>query len=129
MLFTNLHHCAVIGGSSYRISSVPQPDRDQFLQLQDGLLTREIQVLNPTLVIFVTGPSYETYLTRELNDQRNVIEGFPYQPPARLLHNRLPKSSYRTYHPGFLKRNANQGLGLAPIQAILKAYLAGQLLG
>jgi hypothetical protein len=64
------------------------------------VLPKEIEILKPHAVIFFTGPVYEYNLNyyfpgESIGDRRL----------ARLVRERLPTLSFRTYHPNYLKRS------------------------
>jgi hypothetical protein len=119
-VWTNLVHCAMDNGkASCSIHRAAPPVRDAYLNWQHGLLTRELEILAPTLVVFVTGPRYDHLLEREYPGlvMRKVSSDFSLRQLARIEHPRLPHRSYRTYHPSFLNRE--KSLQFGPISRIL----------
>ena len=66
-----------------------------------GLLPREIAITRPGAVVFFTGPYYRSRLT-------TTFPGVSLEPAApkisRVVHPQLPKASFHTYHPGYLRR-------------------------
>jgi hypothetical protein len=77
----------------------------QIFDWQRGCLTGEVRVLKPTSVLFLTGHRYDSALFDEFRDAtfERVANWNPRQ-VARVSHERLPSTSFRTYHPGFLRR-------------------------
>ena len=69
-----------------------------------GLLQMEIELTNPDVVVFFTGPYYDDRLTATFPGVRFVDAGRHIQ---RLEHPQLPKRSFRTYHPNYLRRSRN----------------------
>jgi hypothetical protein len=67
-----------------------------------GLLPAEISITQPDVVVFFTGPFYDDRL-------RSTFRGLTLNPGsaviARVEHPDLPVHSYRTYHPGYLRRS------------------------
>ena len=66
-----------------------------------GLLEKELSFLEPDIVIFLTGPTYDERLMK-------TFPGISFEQMSegvfvhRLLHHQLPKTSFRTYHPKYL---------------------------
>lgn len=72
-------------------------------------LPSEIQILEPDVVIFFTGPAYDDRLQSTfpgVGFEDCVSDGFIH----RLCHSRLPKHTYRTYHPAYLRRRRKWSL-------------------
>jgi hypothetical protein len=103
VLWTNLFRMSIDGGSVIKNGS-----SEELLNLQiaqAGLLTDEIRILQPKVVVFFTGPNYDNALVQE-------FPGIEYRPfkswmkreVALLSHSELPLCAFRTYHPGFLRR-------------------------
>ena len=119
MIATNLVLCAAQGESS-KLWKVSANVKKPYLDWQHGLLSEELKALDPTLIIFVTGPDYDPYLGRE-------FDGLTYEsvPPyherelAKLQHENLRAPAFRTYHPGHLA--LKEHLHFGPITAIMQA--------
>jgi hypothetical protein len=103
ILWTNLFKCSLDDGSLvYRAS---RNEIDQALQNQRGLLVEELNVLKPTIVVFVTGPYYDDTIAREISGATLVpIGDRPLRQFCRVQHEVLPTSTFRTYHPNYLAR-------------------------
>ncbi|MCF4127686.1 hypothetical protein [Methylobacterium sp. SyP6R] len=122
MVWTNVVRCSSNSEQGYTLGAVPKAIGSAFLVRQRGLLAAEIEVLRPTLTIFVSGPHYDVYVSNELPGcERVALAPFPIQQAARFTHPTLPSASFRTYHPGYLNRSE---LGFRPIQAMIDLYLA-----
>jgi len=69
-----------------------------------NLLQEEIKILQPQVVIFLTGPDYDQRLEA-------TFPGLKYSNLSRwtrkLESNSLPSNSYRTYHPSWLLKSRN----------------------
>jgi hypothetical protein len=109
ILWTNLFRMSVDVGSVIRNAS-----SDEILILQKvqvGLLTDEISILKPKVIVFFTGPYYDNALAQEFpNIGYSPLKSRTTRVAAILSHPKLPLCSIRTYHPGFLRRR-----GLWPI--------------
>lgn len=117
MAWSNVVRCSVCNREGVTLESLTPEERRTYLDWQRGLLSAELQELNPTLVIFVSGPDYDQYLEEEFGDVafEPVARSDPRQ-VARLKAAALSAPTYRTYHPRSLQM---QRLGFAPLQAIL----------
>jgi hypothetical protein len=67
-------------------------------QIATRLLAEEIRILDPHVVVFHTGPSYENWLHRWFPGLK--VQGNNWF--AELKADALPRHSYRTYHPRYL---------------------------
>lgn len=122
MVWTNVVRCSANSGQGYTPWAVPEAIRSDFLIRQRGLLAAEIEILRPTLTIFVSGPYYDVFVSDEFPGCESVaLAPFPIQQAARYTHPILPRTSFRTYHPGYLNRNE---LGFRPIQTMIDLYVA-----
>lgn len=107
----------------------PPEHIEELLQKEYNVLPMEIDVLNPDVIIFLTGPYYddrirETYRdTYVRGDQLGFlpIEGFKGNELTRLSHPALPYHTYRTYHPGYSLRK-EQDVFL-PIKSVLASLI------
>lgn len=74
----------------------------------DWILREEIRILEPSICLFYTGPAFDGRI-RELfpNVEYVEVEGFDERRLVQLEHPSLPKHSYRSYHPNYLRQ---QGL-------------------
>ncbi len=110
VLTTNLVRCtlwdAQAGDTRVPLPTATAQERQPILDWQRGCLSGEIQVLAPTSVLFLTGPQYDEVLRDEF--PLASFERVPNQDArqvARVRHERLPAASFRTYHPGYLRRS------------------------
>jgi len=69
---------------------------------QLGLLSQEIAITNPEAVVFFTGPHYDARLKSSFP---NVEYKALSHTLARLNHYELPISSFKAYHPNYLRRS------------------------
>lgn len=70
-----------------------------------NLFEKEIEILNPDVCIFLTGPNYDSNIKDKIPDI--VFEeflGYPLNELALLKSSHLPQKSYRLYHPGYGNR-------------------------
>lgn len=79
---------------------------ESVIQWQDhwfDVTRREMELLKPDVVIFMSGPYYDNRIARSFPqvsfEQANAR---PLRQFARVVHEALPRHSYRTYHPRYL---------------------------
>ncbi len=115
-IFTNVIRCAAEtqgAGQGYSLWSIDENIRRTYLDWQKGLLTAELRALAPTLIVFVSGPYYDDYLTEEFEGlEMTAVEPFDERVLSRLRAPGLGDvPAYRTYHPGYLNRVKRFGFG------------------
>jgi hypothetical protein len=113
---SNIIRCATNSESGFTLWSISEMDRRNYLKWQKGLLRAELGELQPTLIVFVTGPNYDDYLKDEF-DQLSFMPVSPFNSNvlSTLESPALKAQAYRTYHPGYLNRD----LGFAPLEAAI----------
>jgi hypothetical protein len=79
---------------------------------QKGLLAAEIAILNPDVVVFFSGPRYDSTIRGEFPDMK--ISPLSRRTPASAVGvvraTGLPVKTIRTYHPEYLQRSRQLGL-------------------
>lgn len=70
-------------------------------------LSQEIKAADPDILLFLTGPNYDRYISRIYKNVRfeQVSELYYTRELARLVHDSLPLNTFRLYHPGYANRN------------------------
>lgn len=72
-----------------------------------NILEEEIKIINPDIVLFLTGPNYDYYIKAQLNGvEFKTVENYGIRQFARVEHKSLPKNSFRIYHPVYLRRRS-----------------------
>ena len=70
-----------------------------------NILEEEIKIINPDIVLFLTGPTYDYYIKNQLKGvEFKTVENYQIGQFARVEHKSLPDNSFRIYHPRYLKR-------------------------
>lgn len=90
--------------------------REAIRKWQAGVIEAELRAYQPGCVVFATGPYYDEALASSLE----AIKFEPVADPfgwnerefARVRHPLLPYASFRTYHPGYLRR---RGYDVVPL--------------
>ena len=81
----------------------PSPAIEELISSAD-LLQHELAITQPDIVVFFTGPGYDERL-------RATFQGVEYERVDdfvnRLSHDALPEQTFRSYHPGYLRRSGN----------------------
>ena len=100
VLWTNLFRMSLDGGS------VVEGSREEIEQIGEAskdILRAELRILQPTAVVFFTGPSYNESLYSLLPGIEVLpLNGSDPQKISRLTHPELPSMAWRTYHPKYL---------------------------
>ncbi|MEC0208199.1 hypothetical protein P4H70_04490 [Paenibacillus ehimensis] len=83
----------------------PSPEVEEIICNNFPLLYYEINILRPDVVLFFTGPYYDDRLQRTFaGSVLEAVNGMPLNLLCRVIHDKLPYHSYRTYHPGYSLR-------------------------
>lgn len=108
-LWTNVFKVNV-NGSVMRNCSAGEVSALQ--RVQQGLLFEEIAILNPDVVVFLSGPRYDSAIRCEFPDMK--ISPFSRRVPDSSVGivraAGLPARTIRTYHPEYLQRSRQLGL-------------------
>ena len=73
-----------------------------------NILEEEIKIINPDIVLFLTGPRYDYHMEIEKQlkgVEFKTVENYDIRQFARVEHKSLPKNSFRIYHPFYLRIN------------------------
>lgn len=71
-----------------------------------NILEEEIKIINPDIVLFLTGPNYDYYIKNQLKGvEFKTVENYQIGQFARVEHKSLPDNSFRIYHPFYLRIN------------------------
>jgi len=82
---------------------------EQLLNLRT--LPHEIAILRPDAVVFFTGPRYDHTIKTLFPDvQFGRCGGRDGRLLSRVEHSELPRLSFRTYHPAYLRRSGQLGI-------------------
>ena len=72
-----------------------------------NILEEEIKIINPDIVLFLTGPNYDYYIKNQLKGvEFKTVENYGIRQFTRVEHEALPKNSFRIYHPVYLRRRS-----------------------
>lgn len=77
---------------------------EQAISNLDNILVEEMKILNPTMCMFFTGPSFDERIKGIFKGVQFVdIENWPNRQFCKLVHSSLPENSFRSYHPKSLR--------------------------
>ena len=108
VLWTNLYRCSNDGKSWYGKKDASA--RESVEKALQGILWEEIKILEPTDIIFFTGPRYDRYLKQSLNGNVEfapIDDRYSTRQLAKFCINELSIPGFRTYHPNYLQRSKN----------------------
>ena len=76
---------------------------------QFNTLKKEIEIIKPDVVLFLTGPVYDYYLKAMFEgvEYSTVDQELSLNACARLSHISLPSNTFRLYHPSYANRKRN----------------------
>lgn len=102
LMWNNLCRCDYQDGSMLK---APEDLQLRLAESQRGLMAKELEILQPHVCLFVTGPDYDELLSEVFPESQLVpIGSIPVRQLARIQHPHLPANSFRTYHPNYLSR-------------------------
>lgn len=85
-------------------SARPQGIYKEAIDRLDIILLSELQIVNPEICLFYTGPAFDTRLQAVFKGVQFLpIPGFSLNQFCRLKHPNLPRHAYRSYHPKSLR--------------------------
>ena len=103
VLWSNLFRMSLDGGSVIKNGSLEEISNIRTSSA--GLLKAEIKILNPTSIIFFTGPDYNNSLYSEFENSTLIpFKSYDINQTSYVKHEVLPEKTIRTYHPGYLNR-------------------------
>jgi|SaaInlV_125m_DNA_1040241.scaffolds.fasta_scaffold124017_1 hypothetical protein len=111
--------CAWTNVSKFDVDgNMPIGENAKLISKVDDLLKEEIKILNPTMVIFFTGPKLDSRLLKlfpNISFEEGSL-GLNKRQFAKLKHELLPASTFRTYHPKYLRIKGLENLVLENIK-------------
>jgi hypothetical protein len=104
IIWNNLSRCDYQGGS---VLNAPEVLRTRLLECQSELVAKELEILQPHVCLFFTGPDYDDLLSEVFPkcERTEAVEGISVRELARIRHPCLPAGSFRTYHPRYLRQS------------------------
>ncbi|WP_345974598.1 hypothetical protein [Sulfurimonas sp. HSL3-7] len=109
VLWTNLFRSSYDGGSFLKKANLAIAN--EFITNTSSVLIQEIALLQPTEVIFFTGPNYDKYIKKTFQQVtfKPLNENTPLRELAKIEIPSFNASCYRTYHPNYLQRSKKFG--------------------
>lgn len=109
VLWTNIFKMSLDGGSVVRNGT--QDEICEIREASRNVLYSELEALQPTAVIFFTGPLYDDSLISLFPEvEFSPFCAYEKRNAATLSHKNLPTKSWRTCHPGYLQRSKQWGI-------------------
>lgn len=82
----------------------PPYDTEIALREFSTLLSEEVRILSPDIVIFFSGPYFDGHIENIFYGSCfESVKGFTKREVSRIEHESLPLHTYRTYHPKYLR--------------------------
>jgi len=100
------YSCAWTNISKYdQENKTPSLENTKFISKVDNLLIEEINILKPKVCIFYTSYKFDLRIQNIFNEVEFIsIPEFEKKQVCQLKHAALPELTFRTYHPGYLRR-------------------------
>ena len=102
----------------------PPPAVEAKIAERFPVLPDEIATLAPDVVVFFSGPNYDDLLARVFPNPSFESDGAPVREFSRVKHPNLPKNTFRTYHPSYLRRRGKTAVIIDRIKAALNGESA-----
>jgi hypothetical protein len=83
----------------------PSWQNQQVLSELDFLLLEELQLLDPDIVVLLTGPHYEPRIKRMFGGSKRAVSGYTERQLCEIFPPSLRGRFFRTYHPNYLRRS------------------------
>ena len=112
-LWTNVFKVNVSGSV---VKNCTRAEIAKLQKAQRGLLRHEVAVLKPDVVVFFTGPRYDSAIREEFPDVEfrqfdgNQEPAIPLSHLSLLRSSGLPFKAVRSYHPEYLQRSRQWGV-------------------
>jgi hypothetical protein len=99
-----------VGGSV--IENCKAAEISELRRVQKGLLNQEINILKPDVVVFLSGPRYDSTIQCDFPDMEisQFCRRWPKSAFGLIRAAGLPIRTIRTYHPEYLQRSRQLGI-------------------
>ncbi len=100
-LWNNVVKFGRSGGKNRPPTYIYEIEKENF-----AILNEEINIINPNLLLFLSGPEYDDILINQIKSfsQNEELNGFSNRQLTKFKYNEKILA-YRTYHPNYLYRN------------------------
>jgi hypothetical protein len=89
--------------NQFTLHMIGSPYLEHVLTLQGDIFQKEVEILAPEVVIFLTGPDYDHIIRRFYPEVVFApIDKYTERELALVSAVGLPRLTFRTYHPGFI---------------------------
>lgn len=114
-------NCATLNLNKFDVSSkTPTGDYLKSIMTLDYILLDELDLLQPDIVIFFTGPTYDDRVTNLFNTSLSEVAGFTKRQFAEIKLSDKPYKVFRTYHPKTLRLQKLESRAIEKISSIFK---------
>ncbi|MES1934409.1 hypothetical protein T35B1_17481 [Salinisphaera shabanensis T35B1] len=81
----------------------------------DWILAKELEIIEPHVIIAMTGPSYDDRILKLLGGEKKGVEGLKVGQLCELENNTFAANAFRTYHPKYLRLSKLEDIVIAAI--------------
>jgi hypothetical protein len=97
----------------------PYEIEDQLAQLR--LLSAQVTILRPDAVVFLTGPAYDGILNINFPGAvQATVSALDIRTLCKVSHQDLPRKTFRTYHPKYLRLSKQYGSVLQCLRTLVQ---------
>lgn len=102
----------------------PSEELEQEIYNKFPVLNGEIELLKPNIILFFSGPYYDSHLKRIFPECKFIkVSDFSERKLCQVEHQGLPSNSYRTYHPRYLRTSKHEQKVLDILEAMINKSL------
>lgn len=69
----------------------------------DWILAEELKIVEPNVIIALTGPTYDERISKFFGNERLAVGGFKTRELCEFINHRFDAKVLRTYHPNYLR--------------------------
>jgi len=114
IVWSNLNRCDYKGNR-------PPVEVEKELRFFGPLLLSEIEILQPDIVLFFTGPRFDEHIKQAFTGARFEPIGGRFEKIklSRIQHVLLPHHTYRTYHPQYLRLSRTEPIFIEYVNSLV----------
>lgn len=95
-------------------------DYEVAISTLDNILLDEINILKPKVCLFFTGPDFDYRIKNIFADVEFIpIENYSIRQFSQLMHKDLPRLSFRSYHPNYMRRSGMEDNFLMTLSSVV----------
>lgn len=114
-------NCATLNLNKFDVNSkTPTGDYLKSIMTLDYIVLAELDLLQPDIVIFFTGPTYDNRVTSLFNTPLSEVAGFTKRQFAEIKLSNKQYKVFRTYHPKTLRLRKLESRAIEKISSVFR---------